>query len=144
MLDDLRACWMLIGLDAVGPDLGSSLVAEVIFPRSTEELFEVGGAELLLFLSLTLFEPPNQRLFRALEDGARLWASASTVDASAPLLDAFSFCRAWVRLEAVSVGGSSVSGIISTSSASRYHFLRRVYRSQPSWPRRPSFHWRIS
>lgn len=29
---------------------------------------------------------------------------------------------------------------ISTSSASRYHFLLRVHRPQPSWPRRPFCH----
>ena len=38
-------------------------------------------------------------------------------------------------------GVSSAGGAISTSSASRHHFLLRVYRSQPSWPRRPSFHY---
>jgi hypothetical protein len=51
----------------------------------------------------------------------------------------FSFSRAWVKAETFSSEGS-LSSWSSTSSASRYHFLRRVYRSQPSWPRRPSFH----
>lgn len=41
----------------------------------------------------------------------------------------------------VGMGVTSVLGVTSTSSASRYHFLRRVYRPQPSWPRRPSRHY---
>lgn len=52
----------------------------------------------------------------------------------------FSFSRAWVKAETFSSEVSLFSCWSSTSSASRYHFLRRVYRSQPSWPRRPSFH----
>ncbi len=34
----------------------------------------------------------------------------------------------------------AASGSTSTSSASRYHFRRRVQRPQPSWPRRPFCH----
>ena len=38
-------------------------------------------------------------------------------------------------------GVISVLEDISTSSASLYHFLLLVYLPQPSWPRRPSFHY---
>jgi hypothetical protein len=38
------------------------------------------------------------------------------------------------------VGSTSATSSISTSSASRYHFLRLVQRPQPSWPRRPFCH----
>jgi hypothetical protein len=41
----------------------------------------------------------------------------------------------------VGEGVISVLGDISTSSASLYHFLLLVYLPQPSWPRRPSFHY---
>ena len=40
----------------------------------------------------------------------------------------------------VGEGVISVDAEISTNSASRYHFRRRVYRPQPSWPRRPFIH----
>lgn len=40
----------------------------------------------------------------------------------------------------VGEGVISVEGDTSTSSASRYHFRRRVYRPQPSTPRRPFCH----
>ena len=145
---------MLIGLEAVLVE-GLLLVADVIFPlwlagddvglvveeNMGEEVGPTGG--LLLPLSLTLFELPNQRL-RRVEDvfeGERLLISSS---AAAPevLEECFSFSNACVRVEVDSVV-SSVDVGISTSSASRYHFLRRVYRSHPSWPRRPSFHYRI-
>ena len=150
----MRDCdWMLIGLEAVLVE-GLLLVADVIFPlRLTgddvglvvevdvgEEVGPTGGS--LLPLSLTLFELPNQRL-RRVEDvfeGERFLVSSS---AAAPevLDEFFSFSNACVRVEVDSAVSSAVG--ISTSSASRYHFLRRVYRSHPSWPRRPSFHCRI-
>jgi len=41
----------------------------------------------------------------------------------------------------VGEGVISVLGDISTSSASLYHLLLLVYFPQPSWPRRPSFHY---
>lgn len=48
----------------------------------------------------------------------------------------------------VSVSLSSSSSLsslsTSTSSASRYHFRRRVHRPQPSWPRRPFCHCKLS
>lgn len=47
---------------------------------------------------------------------------------------------AWVG---VGEGVISVLEVISTSSASRYHFLRRVYLPHPSWPRRPFCHCRM-
>lgn len=106
-----------------------------------EEVGPTGG--LLLPLSLTLFELPNQRL-RRVEDvfeGERLMVSSSAV-APEVLEEFFSFSKACVKVE-VDSAVSSVDVGISTSSASRYHFLRRVYRSHPSWPRRPSFHYRI-
>lgn len=149
----MRDCdWMLIGLEAV---LVEGLVADVIFPLwftgddvglvveedMGEEVGPTGG--LLLPLSLTLFELPNQRL-RRVEDvfeGERLLVSSSAV-APELLEEFFSFSNACVRVE-VDSAVSSVDVGISTSSASRYHFLRRVYRSHPSWPRRPSFHYRI-
>lgn len=37
-------------------------------------------------------------------------------------------------------GEEEVEGVISTSSASRYHLRRRVYFPQPSRPRRPFCH----
>jgi hypothetical protein len=37
---------------------------------------------------------------------------------------------------------TSESSSTSTSSASRYHFLRLVHRPQPSWPRRPFCHFK--
>lgn len=81
---------------------------------------------LLLGLSLTLFEFPNQRLRRGLDgsDGERSLASLSVSVVS----DCFSFSKAWVKLDVGGSGGlSSVVDVdISTSSASRYHFLRRV------------------
>lgn len=40
----------------------------------------------------------------------------------------------------VGEGVISVEGETSTSSASRYHFRRRVYFPQPSWPLRPFCH----
>lgn len=40
----------------------------------------------------------------------------------------------------VGEGVISVEGETSTSSASRYHFRRRVYRPQPSTPLRPFCH----
>lgn len=40
----------------------------------------------------------------------------------------------------VGEGVISVEGETSTSSASRYHLRRRVYRPQPSTPRRPFCH----
>jgi hypothetical protein len=43
----------------------------------------------------------------------------------------------------VGEGVISVLAVISTSSASRYHFLRRVYRPHPSTPRRPFCHFLI-
>lgn len=132
---------MLIGLEAVLPE-GLSLVEDVILAEEEEE--EIGlvlevemevvapAGVLLLALSLTLFELPNQRLRRVMDelDGERLLESSLLI---------FSFCNACVRVDVESAGSSDGLGI-STSSASRYHFLRRVYRSQPSWPRRPSFH----
>lgn len=45
----------------------------------------------------------------------------------------------WVGV-GVGEGVISVLAVISTSSASRYHFLRRVYLPQPSCPRRPFCH----
>jgi len=114
-------------------------VAEVIFPVSSELLLlfeeEVGGGvaeEELPFLSLTLFDdPPNQRRRRALVedvDGARLTESASAVEASVLPRSFFSFsiccARAWVKADGAS--RDLPSGVTSTSSASRHHFLRRV------------------
>lgn len=74
----------------------------------------------LLDLPLTLFEFPNQRLRRVLDA-----VSSSSV---AVVLDFCSFSRAWVRLDVLVVGDPASSDCeeISTSSASRYHFLRRV------------------
>jgi hypothetical protein len=89
---------------------------------------EAGSAEeVLLALSLTGFEPPNQRLFRALEeaDGARLTASVSTVEAST-FPDSFSLSNACVKLDLAAADVFSVACGISTSSASRHHFRRRV------------------
>lgn len=138
---------MLIGLEAVLVE-GLLLVADVIFPLYVglvvvemdvgEEVGPTGG--LLLPLSLTLFELPNQRLRRVVDvfEGETLLVSSSAV-APGLLEEFFSFSNAWVRVE-VDSAVSSVDVGISTSSASRYHFLRRVYRSHPSWPRRPSFH----
>ena len=88
-------------------------MAEVTFSRSTTEeeevLEEIGGADALLFLfSLTLFELPNHRLFRARDelDGVRLLASASASDGtSAPLVDdalSFAFSNSWVSLDVIS------------------------------------------
>lgn len=118
------------------------MVADVIFWFVMEErlVVDVDVEEaapvgvLLLDLSLTLFELPNQRLRRALNevDWEVLLASSSSA------MPFCSFCNAWVNVDVDSVISSGDG--ISTSSASRYHFLRRVYRSQPSWPRRPSFH----
>ena len=140
---------MLIGLEAILPGR-LELVAEVILPRSTDELLLDAGSveeEMLLVLSLTVFEFPNQRRLRALEvDPARLSESASTVEASRvpdPLLFSLSFSSAWVKPDVASADVESAVDGTSTSSASRHHFLRRVYRSQPSWPRRPSFHYEI-
>lgn len=130
---------MLIGLE---PE-GLLLVADVIFWFVTEEglVVDIEVEEdaapvgvLWLDLSLTLFELPNQRLRRALNevDWEVLLASSSSA--------AFcSFCNAWVKVDVDSAMSSG--GGVSTSSASRYHFLRRVYRSHPSWSRRPSFHY---
>lgn len=142
---------MLIGLEAILPGR-LELGAEVILPRSTDELLLEAGSveeeEMLLVLSLTVFEFPNQRRLRALEvDPARLSESASTVEASRvpdPLLFSLSFSSAWVKPDVASADVKSAVDETSTSSASRHHFLRRVYRSQPSWPRRPSFHYEIS
>ena len=52
------------------------------------------------------------------------------------------FCCAPGLVSRVGVGEGviSVEGETSTSSASRYHLRRRVYRPQPSWPRRPFCH----
>ena len=126
---------VIFPLRLTGDDVG--LVVEV---DVGEEVGPTGG--FLLPLSLTLFELPNQRL-RRVEDvfeGERFLVSSS---AAAPevLDEFFSFSNACVRVEVDSAVSSAVG--ISTSSASRYHFLRRVYRSHPSWPRRPSFHCRI-
>lgn len=41
----------------------------------------------------------------------------------------------------VGQGVTSVLAVISTSSASRYHFLRLVYLPQVSCPRFPFCHW---
>lgn len=135
--DNLLDRGMLTGLlEAVTPfkeELLLCLVADVIFPRSSDS-FAVGiewVEETLLFLSLAPFDPPNQRRLRAFEDvdGARLTVSASAVEASGfPgslfLLFSISCANAWVKAD----GGSRdvPSGLISTSSASRHHFLRRV------------------
>lgn len=43
----------------------------------------------------------------------------------------------------VGEGVISVLGDTSTSSASRYHFRRRVYFPQPSTPLRPFCHWGV-
>lgn len=74
----------------------------------------------LLDLPLTLFEFPNQRLRRVLDAASSLLSSFVAV-----VLDFWSFSSAWVRFEVV-VSGESLGCEISTSSASRYHFLRRV------------------
>lgn len=93
------------------------------FVRSTDEFAAVGGGEVTAF-SLDPFEPPNQRLFRGL-----------AVDVGVLVLDSVVVSMEF-RPDVSSAGGA-----ISTNSASRHHFLLRVYRSQPSWPRRPSFHY---
>lgn len=89
-----------------------------------------------LVLLLLPLEPLNQRLFRALEalDGALLFVSASSPAPSPPVKVAEE-----LPASAALDDGPFSSGAISTSSASRYHLRRRVYRPQPSW-RRPSFH----
>lgn len=83
--------------------------------------------EVLLALSLTGFEPPNQRLFRVLEDadGERLTASVSTVEASM-FPDSLCLSNACVKPDLAVAGVFSVACGISTSSASRHHFRRRV------------------
>lgn len=89
--------------------------------RSADEFAAVDGGEMALSLP---FELPNQRLFRGLDVDVGVLALGSVVVSR----------EFWE-------GVSSAGGAISTSSASRHHFLLRVYRSQPSWPRRPSFHY---
>lgn len=46
--------------------------------------------------------------------------------------------NAWAAVMLLGPGDGSSA---STSSASRYHFRRRVHRPQPSWPRRPFCHY---
>lgn len=118
---------MLIGLEAVLSEglllfLGAEDVILRLFRKDGERevVLELGGVDLaapgerpLLDLPLTLFEFPNQRLRRVLDE------------ASSSVAVCFSFSRACVRFE-VGDSGSSECVAISTSSASRYHFLRRV------------------
>ena len=146
---------ILIGLEAGLPEgllllllfVGADVILRLLRKNGEreEEVLELGGGvevggvgvDLvapeeegpLLDLPLTLFEFPNQRLRRVLDESSSV----------AVVLDCCSFSRACVRFD-VGDSASSECEAISTSSASRYHFLRRVYRSQPSWPRRPSFH----
>lgn len=97
---------------------------DVAFVRLAEEVVAVGKEEILALL-LSSLEPPNQRLLRGLEavDGARLLVSALS---SAVTRIPGSFSPALSGSDGVSGGVFSVLGVTSTSSASRYHFLRRV------------------
>lgn len=118
-----------------------------ILGRSRDKCFECGGDEGLLVLSLSPFSPlelwpwPNH-FFRRFTDGVGL--AARLVDRLLELLP-LRPCSLSARakldgaLEEVSVR----FGVVSTSSAARHHFLRRVYRSQPSWLRRALFHFNI-
>lgn len=138
---DDRCDWMLIGFEAVLLEGLLCLVAEdVILLWLREDVeHDVGvGMEvdavpagvvalllLLLGLSLTLFEFPNQRLRRVLDESD---GEASLSSLMVPVvLGCFSFSSAWVKLDVGDSEWSSVLDVdISTSSASRYHFLRRV------------------
>lgn len=96
---------------------------DVAFVRLAEEVVAVGKEEILALLLSSL--EPNQRLLRGLEavDGARLLVSALS---SAVTRIPGSFSPALSGSDGVSGGVFSVLGVTSTSSASRYHFLRRV------------------
>lgn len=118
--DELREFLIDIGREEAFP-----LALDVKSTVPVDEVEWICGKLDVLALLLPL-ELPNQLLFCALEafDGALLLVSASLPAASAPLV--------FAELPAPASFSDGAPDFISTNSASRYHFRRRVYRPHPS------------